>query len=59
MKVDEFLQKPWAGSKVRFPSVNDSLDQAGGGYRRRGFLKIIGAGASAPALMILRKPRRR
>ena len=59
MKIDDFLQKPWAGSGVRFPSVNDTLDLAGGGYRRRGFLKIISAGALAPAPMIFRKPRRR
>jgi len=50
MKIDEFLQKPWAGSKVRFPSVNDSLERAGNGYRRRDFLKIIGASAGAAAL---------
>ena len=41
--------RPFGGA-VRFPSVNDSQDRAGGGYHRRDFLRIIGAGAGVAAL---------
>ena len=36
---------------VRFPSVNDSIDRHGNGYRRRDFLKIIGTAAGAAGLV--------
>jgi len=41
-------EKSSGGSAVRFPSVSDSLERAGG-YQRRDFLKIISAGAATLA----------
>ena len=38
---------------VRFPSVNDSIDRHGNGYRRRDFLKIIGTAAGAACLALM------
>ncbi|UBB15348.1 twin-arginine translocation signal domain-containing protein [Comamonas odontotermitis] len=35
---------------VRFPSVSDSIDPAGG-YKRRDFLKIVGATTGAATLI--------
>ena len=37
------------GPGTRFPSVGESMDQVGLGYRRRDFLKVVGAGAGAYA----------
>ena len=36
---------------VRFPSVNDSIDLHSTGYKRRDFLKIVGATAGAAGLV--------
>ena len=50
MKHDlpEVLDAPAA---ARFPSVNDSIDQHSTGYKRRDFLKIVGATAGAAGLV--------
>ena len=41
------------GPGTRFPSVGESMDQVGLGYRRRDFLKVVGAGAGAAGLVTL------